>query len=169
MDAVIGKTGRERKFADWMAEEEGTALPSEGILEPDGELLAMCQALRNHVETINQSPVITLRGAVFKSREIDIQTAQLGPWEVGYRVSEVPLAIDGTMQREIWLKVHGATLDEVSDRERAKVVTALFEAFLDQGGGEPTIEPVADDCLKITQQFMVMMWVERNPGLVVPQ
>jgi len=52
--------------------------------------------------------------------------------------------------------------------ERASMITAICDVFLDQGQGVPDIWQPTFDSLMVEQDFEVMYWMEKNPNLVVP-
>ena len=167
------KTKAEKKPEDWTIKEGG-------ILEPDLKIEACLEALRQHVENINRSPVIQLvAGSTFRQKDIkDIYTDRVGPWEFGYRIEDFTVMkhgpgmdipeVQGIMVKTLFIKVHGGIIAEVGLKERNAVTTAALNAMFDQGGGPMETELVASDCLMIKQAFVPFFLHEANPNLIVP-
>ena len=165
------KSKAEKKPEDWTIKEGG-------IFEPDLRIEQCLEALRQHVENINKSPVIKLvAGNTFKQKDIkDIYTDRVGPWEFGYRIEDYSVVKDGpegafaegVMVKTLFIKVHGGIIAEVSLAERNAVTSAALNAMFDQGGGPMDTELVASDCLMIKQAFVPFFLHEANPNLIVP-
>lgn len=123
-------------------------------------LRAKCEELRWIVEHPNQDGKIMLKTGVTVDRDPKtIMTTKVDGIEIGYRVvPSSPLEINPYFERDIFLKVPGYKISELSKEERTSFLTTLFDVFVDQQQGMPEIDLIADDCIKISQRFQVAFY-----------
>lgn len=137
--------------------------PNNRILEADSKLQEACEELRDYVDHINRQPAIILKGLVY--RGIDkkaINSVKVDGVEVGYRLLEFETFI----RRQVFIKVPGYRIRDLSKAQRSKILTAVFNVFVVIGASVPEITHIAPDCLLLQQDMVVMVLVERSPGLV---
>ena len=150
--------------------------------------LMMClEDLKVTVENINKVPDIALRGTTFQALDKDqIMTAHLDGFTFGYKIDDfntylrrkvfvtLDQPINTTTFKKIWnvLKRFATGKDsswEWSLPDVEPVMLAVFETFLERGQGIPTIEVSRDQrCVMLTQDFVPLYLVERNPRVLVP-
>jgi hypothetical protein len=116
-----------------------------------------CEELRWVVEHPNQDGKIMLKTGVTVDRDPKtIMTTKVDGIEIGYRVvPSSPLEINPYFERDVFLKVPGYKISELSKEERTSILVTLFEVFLDQQQGMPDIRAISDDAVKISQRFQV--------------
>jgi hypothetical protein len=124
------------------------------ILQADVDVQAACEDLKEHVDL--QTSGVNLIG----SRKA-ISTTKCSGVEIGYRLK----AFLTHMRREIFIKVPGYKIDDLSKPERDKILTAVFNVFLVPSADLPQIAQIAPDCLVIRQNVMPIIMVERSPRL----
>ena len=132
------------------------------ILNADANLQEACEGLRDHVDNINQAPALALRNGVY--RGIDkraIQTVKVSGVEIGYRLQDHKTF----MRRQIFIKVPGYKIDDLTHAEREKIITAVFNVFLVPGANLPEIAHIAPDCMLLQQDVVPLILVERNPNV----
>lgn len=122
--------------------------PNNGILRSDSRVQAALEALADHVDHGGLSPVI-------KSVAVDGMV-------FGYRLEDHLLF----MRRQVFVKVPGWKIADISEDERARVMMAIFNVFVLPGGKKPVIRPISKDCLYFEHDFIPEIAVERLPGLV---
>lgn len=143
----------------------GSVMQFETVAEPDKMLLAKCEALREFVDNINRAPLLSRRNGIYQALRTDqVNHFKADGWIVGYRLVDHPLSA-GHMTRLVFLKAE-QPLAEIPDGDRDRVMTAVLEVFCDVGVSTPRIDQVALDCIRIEQDFIPTLLVERNPGLV---
>jgi len=131
----------------------------------DKRAISALEDLRDGVENFNRMPSLALRGGLYRGMDKEsIFTTTVDGWIIGYRLKDLGLK----MLREIFVKIPGERLDSIPDEQKNPVISAVFNVFLDFGQGEATIDPIAMDTVKITQTFVPMYLVEKNPNIVVP-
>jgi len=125
------------------------------------------EELRHRVENPNKLPSIHLVGNVYKQREIrEIQMLTFPPWEIGYQVLPVP-DMGGVFVRNIFFKLPGEKIDDLKDDD-VDWILLHAKVLIDEGQGPPVIQKINFDCMKISQHFMPLLRVEKNPNIVVP-
>jgi hypothetical protein len=133
--------------------------PNNRILRADTKVQEALEALANHVD--HNRHRITRIGDVFRKRD-DVQTVKVDGVVFGYRLEDHRVF----MRRVVFMKVPGYKVSDISEDERARIMTALFNVFFLPGGKPPEIKQIAYDCLLITHDFVPEIAVERKPGLV---
>jgi len=121
------------------------------ILRSNVEIQDACETLKEYVH--NQA-VDTLIHKIY--------TIKAGGVEIGYRRK----AYRTFMRREVFIRVPGYKIEDLSKRERSAIMTAVFNVFTIPGSSMPEIEQIARDCLLIRQDMIPLIPVERSPGLV---
>ena len=128
--------------------------------------LMMClEDLKVTVENINKVPDIALRGTTFQALDKDqIMTAHLDGITFGYKIDDH----GDHLTRKVFI-VCEQPFSELVEKEKDPVVVACMETFLERGQGIPTIEVSRDQrCIMLTQDFVPLYLVERNPRVLVP-
>lgn len=124
-----------------------------------------CEDLRQMVDNLNNAPDLALRGGVFKKLDPEqVFTVKIHGWEVGYQLKEFKFH----MLRKVFVKAE-QPLNEIPEKEKNPVIQGAMECFIDKGSGEVNIEPIAPDCVMISQAFIPLFRVEKNPNIVVPK
>ena len=137
--------------------------PNNRILESDERIKESCEALRDHVDNINQKPGVVLAGSVYRSREAEkINMVRIDGVEIGYRLQDH----GRYMRRQMFVKVPGYKIEDLSKQDRERIMTAIFDVFLIEGADVPGVAQVAPDCMLIEQDFVPLYLVEQSPGLV---
>lgn len=160
MGSLIDFPGRE-------AEKQG--------LEPDPDLLTLCEALREYVDHANQAPDLVLRNGVMQPNPVKkglIQSIEYDGVEVGYRLVEH----ETTVTREIFIRFE-QSVGSIPDSQRDPIMMAIFDAFLMEGQGPVDFETFKfgdarvrnkgnHDCVKITQTFAPLVLQKTDgPGI----
>jgi len=127
------------------------------ILPTSAELKTKCAELRRVVEHPNQEGKILLKTGVTVDRDPKVvMTTKVDGIEIGYRVlPSSPLELNAYFDREIFVKIPGYKFSDLSEEERAKLMSTVFECFIEAQQGKPHIEPIKEDCVLIRQRFMV--------------
>lgn len=148
---------QKRKKGRW-----GRKMPS------DKRMIERLTDLRQFVENQGAGSSIHLVGDVYRKRELtQVYSAKLDSWEIGYKVEPLDF-VNGLFMRTVFIRLKGWRILEVGEDERNAIIGAVHKTLLDPGADMPTVEPISEECLKITQNFAVMFWHEGNPNLVVP-
>ncbi len=135
--------------------------PNNKILKADAKVKEALEALANHVD--HQGKGIALKGSIYKQRDPkEVQTVRVDGVIFGYRLEDHKVY----MRRVIFMKVPGYKIEEISENERSRIMTALFNVFFLPGNKLPTVDRINPDCLLFTQDFVPEIAVERSPGLV---
>ncbi len=137
--------------------------PNNMILKADTKVQEALEGLRQFVDNLKVAPNIGLRGESY--RKIDpkkIQTVAVDGLVFGYRLEDHAVFI----RRIVFIKVPGYRLEDISESERARIMTAVFNVFVVPGAGVPEISRIAPDALRLTQDIVPMVLVEQKPGLV---
>ena len=122
MAVEVGKTGHQRKKEDWLREDEKTLKPNEQIIAPNPAVDAACRALKHYAENLNQSPALMVKdGGIYQPRDYTaVYTTSVGPWEIGYRIREVPFSATD-MVRDIFVMLRDKSpLMAVPEKERSE-------------------------------------------------
>ncbi len=136
--------------------------PNNTVLRPDTKLQEACESLRDYVDNINKSPLIVAGiGGVHARNAQDIKTVHVDGVEIGYRILEFTTFI----RREIFIKVPNYHINDLSKQDREKIMAAVFNVFLVPGADKPEIKQIAPDCMRLRQNIIPMVLVERNPRL----
>lgn len=126
------------------------------ILQGAADLQAACESLKDHAENLART------GRTFLDTDRDrIWTVKVGGVEVGYRLQ----VFKTYLNRQVFIKVPGYRIADLSAEEREKIMSAIFNVFVHQGSNIPSIDQVAQDCMLLQQQIIPMILVERQPGL----
>jgi hypothetical protein len=118
------------------------------IMEVDGRLKDMCESLKDHVDNLGMAGKIAM--------------STCDGVEIGYRVQEFRTYI----RREVFVKTPGQKIEDTTKEERERIMAAVFDVFLVEGAGLPEITQIAHDCLRLVQDVIPMIQVERSPKLV---
>jgi len=136
--------------------------PNNKILKPDTKVQDALEALADHVDH-QRKTALALRGMVYKEvNSHQVQTVKVDGVVFGYRL-ENHLVF---MRRVVFMKVPGYKVSDISEDERSRIMTALYNVFFLPGGKVPEVKQIAPDCLLITHDFVPEIAVERKPGLV---
>ncbi len=122
--------------------------PNNKVMRPDTRLQDMCEAIRDHVDSAKTCGTIS--------------TSQCDGVEIGYRAKEFRTYL----RREVFIKTPGNKIENMSKDEQSRIMTAVFNVFLVPGASMPEIQQIAFDCIRLTQDIIPMIQVERSPGLV---
>lgn len=126
------------------------------ILQGDADLQGACESLRDHAQNLSR------RGRTFLDTDRDkIWTVKVGGVEIGYRMQ----VFNTYLNRQVFIKVPGYRIADLSNEEREKVMSAVFNVFVHQGSNVPSIDQVAQDTMLMQQQIVPMVLVERKPRL----
>jgi hypothetical protein len=117
------------------------------ILKGDAKIQEMCESLREHGDN-------TPGNQIWSAKEDGV--------EIGYRRQIFRTYIN----RQVFIKVPGYKIDDLSKDQRARIMSAVFNVFLQPGANIPSIDQVGPDCMVIQQQSIPMIPIERSPGLV---
>ncbi len=135
--------------------------PNNRILKADTKVQEALEALADHVDHQRSGKRIALVGAIYTQPK-DVQTVKVDGVVFGYRLEDHQVF----MRRVVFIKVPGYKVSDISEDERARIMTALFNVFFLPGGKTPEIKQIAPDCLLITHDFVPEIAIERKPGLV---
>ena len=136
--------------------------PNNRILKADTKIQEALEGLRQFVDNLKVSPNVGLRGETY--RMIDpkkIQTVAVDGLVFGYRLEDHAVFI----RRIVFIKVPGYRVEDISEDERARIMTAVFNVFIVPGSGIPEVQQINHDAIKIAQDIVPMVLVERSPGL----
>jgi hypothetical protein len=127
------------------------------ILPIEKKLKKACEDLRYIVEHPNREGLILTQTGVTVERDPKIvMTTKVDGVEVGYRVvPSSPLELNAYFDRDIFVKIPGYKFSDLSEEEREKFLSTIFECFIEAQQSHPVIIPIAEDCVKISQRFMV--------------
>jgi hypothetical protein len=127
------------------------------LLPTSAELKIKCAELRRIVEHPNQDGKIMLKTGVTVERDPKvIMTTKVDGIEIGYRViPSSPLELNAYFDREIFIRIPGYKFSDLQEDEREKLMSTVFECFIEAQQGKPHIEPIKEDCVLIRQRFMV--------------
>lgn len=81
-----------------------------------------------------------------------VMTSKWSGWEFGCKVEEH----DGTFLRKIFVKAE-QPFNTIPAREKDPVMNTVFDEMLDQGTPATSIEPIAPDCVMVTQIFVPIL------------
>jgi hypothetical protein len=141
------------------------------ILPTAAELRQKCADLRYIVEHQNKEGKILLRTGVTVDRDPKtVMTTKVDGIEIGYRVlPSSPLELNAYFDREIYIKIPGYKFSDLNEEERTKLMSTVFECFIEAQQGKPHIEPIKEDCVLIRQRFMVAFFHKfRQSTIQVP-
>ncbi len=112
---------------------------------------------------------IRLTGGTYKADALDkVHMACVPPWEFGYKVEPVSALQPNMFRRTIFIKLPGEDILGVPDKQKDAIMNAVFEALVDQECELPEFALIARDCIRMTQEFMIVFWQQGN-SVVVPQ
>ncbi len=135
--------------------------PNDRILKADTKVQEALEALAAHVDHLGKG--IKLKGGTFQATDpMKVHTVKVDGVVFGYRLEDHAVF----MRRRIFMKVPGYKIEDISEDERSRIMTALFNVFIMPGNGIPEIQRINSDCLLFSQDFIPMIAVERKPGLV---
>ena len=117
------------------------------MLQPDMDVQGACESLR---EAVHDKPSGILL------------TVKVGGVVIGYR-RQTHITF---RRREVFIKVPGYKIEDVSRAERERILTAVLNVFIIPGGSIPKPVCIAPDCLLIRQDYVPDIPFERSPGLV---
>ena len=121
------------------------------LLQADADIQGACESLFEHVNNITDPARAKL-----------IATTRINGVEIGYRrTSNLTYR-----SREVFVKVPGFRIQDLTKGEKERIVTAVFNVFLIPGGAIPEIIQPSRDCIVMRQDYIPMIPVERSPGLV---
>ncbi len=138
-------------------------------LPANKDVFEALKELRFKVE--NQgTTTIRLTGGTYKADALDkVHMACVPPWEFGYKVEPVSALQPNMFRRTIFIKLPGEDILDVPEwPERDSIMNAVFEALVDQECELPEFALIARDCIRMTQEFMIVFWQQGN-SVVVPQ
>ena len=121
------------------------------ILQTDANIQGACESLMEHVHNITDD-----------NKKRQIQTLQESGVVIGYRRT----FFHTFARREIFVKVPGYKIDDLTEGERERIITAVFNVFLVPGASMPIIIHPQPDTMALRQDYIPMIPVERSPGLV---
>ena len=124
--------------------------PNNKILKADTRVQDALQALADHVD----------HGKFIYNK--NVQTVKVDGVVFGYRLEDHKVF----MRKIIYMKVPGWKIGDLSEDERARIMTAIFNVFIMPGNKKPETKMIAQDCLLFEQDFVPEIAVERKPGLV---
>ncbi|HSW65046.1 MAG TPA: hypothetical protein VLH56_17305 [Dissulfurispiraceae bacterium] len=116
------------------------------ILKGDTKIQEACESIREHGDNTPDKRVWILKADGV---------------EVGYRRQMFRTYIN----RQVFIKVPGYKISDISASQRERIMSAVFNVFLQPGSNLPTIDQIAPDCLLMQQQSVPMIAVERSPRL----
>jgi len=121
------------------------------LLQADADIQGACESLFEHVNNITDPAKAKL-----------IATTRVNGVEIGYRrTSNLTYR-----SREVFVKVPGFRIQDLTKSEKERIVTAVFNVFLIPGASIPEIIQTSKDCIVMRQDYIPMVPVERSPGLV---
>jgi len=136
--------------------------PNNRILKVDTKVQDALESLSDHVDNLMRSG-LALRGSVYKAPDRkEVYTVKVDGVEFGYRLEDHQIY----MRRVVYMKVPGYRISDISEDERARIMTALFNVFFLPGGKVPESRQIAPDCLLFVHDFVPDILVEKKPGLV---
>ena len=116
------------------------------ILKGDTKIQEACESIREHGDNTPDKRVWTVKADGV---------------EIGYRRQVFMTYIN----RQVFIKVPGYKISDISKDQRARIMSAVFNVFLQPGSNIPSIDQIAPDCLLLQQQSIPMIAVERSPRL----
>lgn len=134
--------------------------PNNKILKADTRVQDALEALADHVD--HQRKIAILFNGQTYQKPSEVQTVKVDGVVFGYRLENHMVF----MRRVVFMKVPGYQIGDVSEDERERIMTALYNVFFLPGGRVPHVKQVAPDCVVITHDFVPEIAVERSPGLV---
>ena len=136
--------------------------PNNRILKADTKVQDALEALADHVDHQRKTAIL-FHGQSYKApNPHEIQTVRVDGVTFGYRLEDHRIY----MRRVVFMKVPGYKISDISEDERSRIMTALFNVFFLPGGKPPVSKLIAPDCLFFEHDFVPEIAVERNPGLV---
>ena len=123
---------------------------SDKLLQPDVDIMGACLNLREHVNGLTGGD------------PRKIHTVKVMGVEIGYRRSSHLTY----RRREVFIKVPGHRIEDLSEEERDQILAAVFDVYLIEGAAMPEISSISTACIRIKQDYIPMIPVERSPGLV---
>jgi hypothetical protein len=121
------------------------------LLQADADIQGACENLFEYVNGITDPEKSKL-----------IQTVRINGIEIGYRRR----SFHTFRRREVFIKVPGYRIEDLSKGEKERIVTAVFNVFLVPGAALPELSRPAKDCMVMRQDYIPMIPIERSPGLV---
>lgn len=121
------------------------------ILQADADIQGACENLFEYVNGITDPEKSKL-----------IQTVRINGIEIGYRRR----SFHTFRRREVFIKVPGYRIEDLTKGEKERIITAIFNVFLVPGADIPEISQPSKDCMVMRQDYIPMIPVERSPGLV---
>jgi hypothetical protein len=126
------------------------------ILQGAADLQAACESLKDHGENIAR------HGRTFLDTDRDkVWTVKVGGVEVGYRIQ----VFKTYLNRQVFIKVPGYRIADLSNEEREKIMSAVFNVFVHPGSNIPSVNGIKQDTILMQQQIIPMVLVERKPRL----
>lgn len=119
---------------------------NEDILKGDTKLQEACESIREHGDNTPGKQVWTVKADGV---------------EIGYRRQVFRTYIN----RQVFVKVPGYKIEDIGKDQRARIMSAVFNVFVQPGANIPSIDQIAPDCLLVQQQSIPMIPVERAPRL----
>jgi len=117
------------------------------ILKGDTKIQEACESVREHGDTTPGQQIWSVKADGV---------------EIGYRRQMFKTYIN----RQVFIKVPGYKIGDISKEQRERIMSAVFNTFLQPGANLPSIDMIAPDCLLVQQQSIPMMPFERSPKLV---
>ncbi len=119
------------------------------MLQPDMDIQGACEALK---EAVHDKPSGVLL------------TVKVGGVVIGYR-RQTHITF---RRREVFVKVPGYRIEDVSKAERERIMTAVLNVFIIPGAAMPQITAPehVHDTMIVRQDYVPDIPVERSPGLV---
>jgi hypothetical protein len=119
------------------------------MLQPDMDVQGACEALR---EAVHDKPSGILL------------TVKVGGVVIGYR-RQTHITF---RRREVFIKVPGYKIEDVSRAERERILTAVLNVFIIAGASMPEITSPehVHDTMIVRQDYVPDIPFERSPGLV---
>jgi len=133
------------------------------------DVVEALKQLRYEVENQGAAKIKLIGGTYREERLDEVRTAVVPPWEFGYKVEEVSMVLQpGLFRRTLFIKLPGEDILGIPERDREAIMKSVFEAVVDQECEMPAFDLIARDCIRMTQDFLVVFWHESNPNIVTP-
>ncbi len=112
------------------------------------------QELRMDVEAEGRRPQLVMLSGVFRQRDItEVATICYPPWVIGYRVKEMLPVKPGFFLRTVYIKNTEQTINEIPDKEKDPIASAVFDELLDRQQGMPFIDVPEPHTIVFQQEF----------------
>jgi len=135
-------------------------------ITPKADVVEALRDLRQTVENQGSGTSVRLINGIYQQKALnEVQTAQVPPWVFGYKVEPSGL---GLFLRTLFIKLPNEDILGIPEKEREEIMAAVYETLIDEGNELPEVKLIARDCIRLTQQFAVVFWHEKNPGIVTP-